>query len=530
MRLIPPPVRLMTLIALLSGAAVGTARAQTSLYVPADDPKLPLLEHLIRRGDVVDPTPMVRPMRRAEVLAALRAAETVDPDSPFAWQEEIDGGDVRKARLIRSLIEYWGEPELADSLTSWGFSFKAGAQGYTTPRRDLLHPVDDEDIEPYFEAGVSLVHGPFALATRTIMDRRLFADPDWTGRKTEQDGPLVYRFPEAYVSLQGKYGELLLGVLTRNWGPVGDPGFSIGDIRYPQGEIGVRIGTGRFRLLASAQPLTEGRTADGQRIERGFFAHRLSFQFFPSLNVAVWETAVIGRQERGFDSRFTNIAAPLILMRTFGFRDDLNTMTGLDVHWRASRRLLVETQLAFDEPPPPTKRRSGRPPRWGGTFAVSGGAGPTLGWRLGSTWATSIALRTSGVTENFIDDGVGIGRNFIDNVGFSGALSIPVGTGWLVSPEVNYFLQGEGRIQDAIPSREELLPGTLPILLSGVESRTLRLGGSLSGKSGPFELQGAGGWNRVIDADHIPGRTTSRFEGRVQMSLGFRLGGVFDAR
>ncbi|MDX2207538.1 MAG: hypothetical protein SFU57_07830 [Gemmatimonadales bacterium] len=530
MRFIPHAIRFAAGLAVLLAGAVAEAHAQASLYVPADDPKLPLLEHLIRRGDVVDPTPMVRPFRRSEVLAALRAANVVDPDSPFAWQEQMDGGEIRKARLIQSLIEYWGEPELGDTLAGWSFAIEAGAQGYTTPRRDLLHPVDGDDVEPYFEVGASLVHGPFAIASRAIADRRLFADPDWTGRKTEANGYLVYRFPEAYVSMQGKYGELLLGVLTRNWGPVGDPGLSISDIRYPQGEIGVRIGTGRIRLLASAQPLTDGATNDGQRIERGFFAHRLSVQLSRTLNLALWETAVVGRQDRGFDSRFTNIAAPLILLRTFGFDDDLNTMTGIDVHWRASPGLLVETQLAFDEPPRPTKRRSGRPQRWGGAAALSGALGPSLGWRVGSTWATAVAFQTGNATQNFIDDGVGLGRNFNDNLGFSGAVSIPVGTGWLLSPEVNYFLQGEGRIQDALPPREELFDGALPIILTGVESRTLRLGGSISGKSGPFELQGAGGWNRVADADHIPGRTTNRFEGRVQMSLGFRLGGVFDAR
>lgn len=513
--------------------SLGLARegmGQASLYVPTDDPKLPLLENLIRRGDIVDPTPMVRPFRRSEVLAALRAADTLDLDGPYAWQQPVSTGEAKTARLIKTLIAYWEEPSLTDSLAGWSVHLKAGGQAYTTPRRDLLHPVDDEDVEPFFEGGASFVHGPIAVASRVVGDRRLFADPDFTGRKTTQDGYLVYQFPEAYVSLQTRFGEILFGVLTRNWGPVGDPGFSIGDIRYPQGELGIRIGSGRFRLLASAQPLTEETNADGMRIERGFFAHRLSLQVSPSLNLAVWETAVVGREERGFDLRFANIAAPLILLRTFGFGDDLNTMTGVDVHWRASRRLLVETQLAFDEPPPPIGRRSGRPPRWGGTFALSGALGSALGWRIGSTWATSIALRTGSATENFIDDGVGVGRNFSDNIGLSGSVSIPVGTGWLVSPEVNYFLQGEGNIQDPIPSREELLPGNLPIFLSGLESRTFRLGASVTGKSGHFELQGSGGWNRVQNAGHQPGRTTNRFEGRVRMTLGFRLGGVFDVR
>ena len=45
--------------------------AQASPYLPLDDPRLPLIEHLIARGDIADPSPMVRPFRRADALRVL---------------------------------------------------------------------------------------------------------------------------------------------------------------------------------------------------------------------------------------------------------------------------------------------------------------------------------------------------------------------------------------------------------------------------------------------------------------------------
>src|SRR6476620_5860827 len=56
-------------------------RAQASPYLPLDDPRLPLLEHLIERGDIEDPSPMVRPFRRRDAVRVLAAADTAGAPS-----------------------------------------------------------------------------------------------------------------------------------------------------------------------------------------------------------------------------------------------------------------------------------------------------------------------------------------------------------------------------------------------------------------------------------------------------------------
>src|SRR5689334_21688421 len=58
-------------------ASRGTlARAQASPFLALDDPRLPLLEHLIARGDIPDPSPMMRPFRRVDAARALAAADS----------------------------------------------------------------------------------------------------------------------------------------------------------------------------------------------------------------------------------------------------------------------------------------------------------------------------------------------------------------------------------------------------------------------------------------------------------------------
>ena len=77
-----PRPRHAWLAAVLLGALAPTrGAAQSSPYLPLDDPRLPLLEHLIARGDIADPSPMVRPFTRADALRVLADADTGGPAS-----------------------------------------------------------------------------------------------------------------------------------------------------------------------------------------------------------------------------------------------------------------------------------------------------------------------------------------------------------------------------------------------------------------------------------------------------------------
>src|SRR5688572_7661391 len=111
-----------SLFLVLAGTVLLHARlvAQASPNVPLDDPRLPPVEHLIARGTIPDPSPMIRPFGRSDVIQSLRRADTT--------KGSVD------AELVRRLSAEFTDLEGA----RWGAEARVGAQAYTRARRDLL--------------------------------------------------------------------------------------------------------------------------------------------------------------------------------------------------------------------------------------------------------------------------------------------------------------------------------------------------------------------------------------------------------
>ena len=143
----PPAVRALRAAVLLGALAPAGAAAQASAYIPLDDPRLPLLEHLIARGDVADPSPMVRPFRRTDAERALAAADTVGTPS---------SGPIRELRAAFDV----------PAGDRWRVAVRAGGQAYSHVRRDLLHPLGADGVRPYGELAGEAVMGPFVLVSR----------------------------------------------------------------------------------------------------------------------------------------------------------------------------------------------------------------------------------------------------------------------------------------------------------------------------------------------------------------------------
>ena len=142
----PGPMRPLLLAAALAGALASTrAHAQASPYIPLDDSRLSLLEHLITRGEIEDPSPMVRPFRRADAVQALGAADTMG------------------STAIRNIIGQM-RGDFSDSAgNAWSLEGRAGGQGYTHARRDLLHPAGAGRVRPYAELSAWATFGNLAL-------------------------------------------------------------------------------------------------------------------------------------------------------------------------------------------------------------------------------------------------------------------------------------------------------------------------------------------------------------------------------
>jgi hypothetical protein len=488
-----------TLVALAAAAVPQVVRAQGSPYIALDDPRLPMLELLIARGDVQDPSPQVRPLLQRTVVAALHAAMARDSTGA-------------SARLVRELLRAW---ELPPAEAWWRVAPRGGVQAYTQGRRDLLAPGGVGNLQPYVDAALTMSVGDVTASIRPAFEPALADDPDY--HPVGSVGNLShYRFVEAYATAQWKWGGVHLGQMSRNWGPVGLPGIPISDFAYPRTDLSIWFGNRTIRFEALVAPLSDGVTDSGAVVTRLFAAHRLQVRVRDNLDLAFWEATVSQRSAGAPDATILN---PFILMtfgRQFGIGDRRNTMLGGDATWRPVPRLRLELQGAIDDwtfdPANPY------PNRFGLGFVASGPLAGAAAWRASYAMSSSLAFHTFDPNENFTDAGVGIGRNFIDNDQFSLSVSVPVRDHWLVTPQLDLRRQGQGQINDPFP--DAATAATLPTLFIGTRRDTWQATVGVSGQEQGLAVTGQAGFQ------HVTNSGATEFVGRVQATIGFRLGGV----
>ena len=493
------------LLAAAFAAAIAPARAaaQASAYIPLDDPRLPLLEHLIARGDIAEPSPLVRPFRRADAERVLAAADT--------------NGESPVASLIRRLRQGLDE----GPGNSWSLGGRGGGQAYTHARRDLLHTAGPSGARPYFELRGAATFGSLVLVTRPVVEPRVTDDPDWPGRR---DLDVAGRMADAYISGQFRFASLFYGHMDRNLGPPGVPGLPLSGYSYERQGLGLEIGTDDLRLSALATELQDEIDSLGQTVHRYYFVHRLQGRLSRRLSLALWEGVVLAGADRNFETRYRNPLSLSYLASTIGLGDRGNVLLGADLRWQALGRTTFSAQVALDDFW--YRNRERNRDRWAFTVGAEGPLLQTAAWHAMYTQVSSLALRAFNPHENFTDAGVGIGRNFTDHDQLSLRLTLPVRDRWLLSPELSVLRQGEGRINEPypVPDANGVLP--TPALFIGVVERTFRGAVGVSGAAGPLELSGNAGLHHVVNTGHQQGRTVNRFVGRIQATLGFFRRGV----
>ncbi len=492
------------------GGVIGgpaAAGAQASPFLPLDDTRYPLLEHLIARGDIDDPSPMLRPFRRADVLRALAASDTA-PGRP--------GG-----ALIRRLhTEFAGDT----IRKGWSTEVRIGGTMYTQKRRDLLHLGGQRDWNPYLDIGLQGVIGPLVLSVRPALEPRLIGDPDWPN--TTQDN-LTGRLIEGYISGQLRWGSLTYGQLDWNWGPVGLPGIPLSNVGYQRPAIALDLRVKPIRLTALASTLRRETDSLGQIVNRFYFAHRLEAQLSRRFRMALWEGILIQGVGQNFDFAYANPLAPSVLTNGFGISDQpSNTIIGSDLSWRAFGRTTLQAQLALDDFW--FNRREQKQDRWAFTLMGFGPLGRQLGWRALYTQVSSLALRTFSPVENLTDARVGIGRHFTDQDRASLYVSVPVRRRWALTPELTFQRQGEGTIITPYPRLGPDSVQTTPMLFIGTVEKTYRVSLGVSGREGPLDLTADAGFHHMTNDRNQPGVSANRFVGRIQATLAWRRRGSLD--
>ncbi|MFN0179415.1 MAG: hypothetical protein ACKVZ0_11505 [Gemmatimonadales bacterium] len=484
---------------------------QASPYLPIDHPVSPLVEFLITRGHLVDPTPQIRPLRRLDVVRAIDSSR-LDPGSPAD----------RIAREVRLALE-----ERPDD-TWYRIEPQVGFQSFTSARRDPFHPAGEGGVRPFVEATLAARFGPLVAVSRPMAENRLKLDPDWSGGSLQRQKNQAYRFADAYFSAQFKHVRLFYGQMDRNWGPAGSLGLSIANYGYPRTDLGLDIVLRDLQLQIIGTSLTPMRSSTGVDHRRYFLAHRLNARVTKRLHLALWETTVLSGPPESTPASPYN---PLVLFSfpiQLGLPDERNTTIGGDLTWRAAPGLRLEAQAMIDDrwrgKPDSVTGEVAHPGRWAFTVAGSGALGRRMAWRTSVSTISALAYRTIDSAQSFVDRGVGIGPNFTDLIRVDARVEVPVGTRWILAPELTWLRQGEGRIDAPFPAGPALT--ATPELLIGTVAGTVRIGASLAGRVRGVSLQGAAGWQRTTDADHIVGRRNDRFEARLQATIGTVLSGV----
>jgi hypothetical protein len=476
--------------------------AQGSPNVPLDDPRLPLVELLITRGSIQDPSPMHRPFRRADLVVSLERADSTP------------GSD---STLVRTLLNEYRE--LAAPYR-YAVGVRGGFQATTSDRwRDLMHPTGDGGIYPYLDVLLEGVFGPVVAVSRPAIEPRITDDPDWPGRT---DLTVAGRMVEAYIGFQFKnWGRFWFGQFDQNWGPVNYFGVPLSNFAYPRNYLGLDVGSRDVRLVAQVTQLRDETDSLGQAIKRYHFMHRLGVQFSPKWYAALWETTVWSGVDRSTDGTFINPVGLLLLSNQYGEGDKGNIVVGADVSWRVAKRATIQVQLAIDDLQfESIDDSTSYPNRWAFTVTGFGALGKHMAWQALYTQASNLAFRTGNPHDNFENAGVGIGRGYPDMDYLSLSVSIPVMNHWMISPDAVFQRQGPSRITQPAPIDPDDIRDT-PAFLSKPIEYGYRLGVTFSGRQGPFDIQGSGGLYHVTNEGNIDGVSDTRFEGKIQALLRF---------
>jgi hypothetical protein len=226
---------------LLVAFAPSAARAQqASPYVPLSHWATPHLEALIASGAIRDPSPLLRPFRRADAVRELRGADTTTATAAVR-------GSIR--RLLAEL----------DAPTTGGVSYRAdlfvALRSATQARATDVRDSGPGGTWPSFGGWGDATVGPIVLATSLVGDYRLEDDPDYRGGKV---GPTTRkvptRMPVAYLSAQFGFGEVLFGALPANWGPAFVEGLGLSPEPFSYDALLVRLGPRRRHVRLGRGP------------------------------------------------------------------------------------------------------------------------------------------------------------------------------------------------------------------------------------------------------------------------------------
>ncbi len=494
-----------TLPLLLLLATAGGLRAQgASPYVPLEHWAMPYVEHLIAAGVIRDPTPLTRPLRQADLVAALQAADTA---RATATTRRVVG------RLLTEFRALVGDHYRVEG--------SAGVAAATEPLRDPLavgRGVPRLPMGPsraFVSADVTLTaqFGPFVAATHPTEDTRLRFDPQWYDSR--RNG---LRAAEAYLSAQGRYGEVFFGILDRSWGPSGIPGLLLSDNPYNMDHLYIRVGTPALQLQAIATELDPATDSTGAAVNRFMLQHRLYVHPRGRWSMALWEGSVWSGPGRQPEPWYLNVLNVGLLVQTYAGAGNVNNFLGLEVERRAATTVFA--QMMLDDIQYEHRVATDRKPAsYGLTLGAKGSVHSAASWMAFYTQVANLTYRNEDNFQIPLFRGLGIGRNFDDYDQATVKIGLLGPSGVLLQPELTFLRQGEGD-----PRLPHPLPPTYPTtatLFQGVVERTWRMALGGDWHEDHWGVSANGGVHFVKNAGHVTGASATHFVGSVGVKFRF---------
>ncbi len=482
-------------------SAAPLAAQTASPYVPLHHWSMPYVEYLISGGVIADPTPLTRPLKQADLVLALEAADT------------IRLGAATKATVRQLLREF--RPRVRGPRYRVELGAGLAAASYTV--RDPLElgrgVPPRQAVRRGFASGTGqllLAFGPFVGVSHAAVDTRLQYDPDWTATTDN-----ATRWEEGYVSGQWRHGEVFFGILDRNWGPSGIQGVLLSDDPYSMDHLYLSIGTERVRVAAIATQLDSRTDSSGAIVNRYMIHHRFWIRPRGRWTVSLWEAAVLSGVGRQLEPWYLNVAT-ISALRQGSTGTNANSFVGLDLERRAGTTLFG--QFMLDDIQVSRKTVSDLKPT---SYAFTVGAKGRLrsraaAWTLFYTQVANLTYRNEDNLQVPLYHFLGTGRNFADYDQLTATASWLARVGVLLQPEVTVLRQGEGDPRLPHP----LVPAypTTATLLQGVVERTIRLAVNADWQYRGLSVTAGGGVHLIHNAGHVTGASDTRWVGSIGLT------------
>jgi len=490
-------------------ATPGLFAQQASPYVPLQHWTMPYVEQLIASGVLADPTPLTRPIRQADLVRALEAADTARAS-----------GRVRA--MIRLLL---AELRPRARAPQYRVDADAGLAAATYPFRDPLEQGRGVPPRPYgasrmfgsVGAQLQLQLGPGIAVMHLYEDSRLRYDTDWYD--TRRNG---LRAAEAYLAGQWRYAEVFFGILDRNWGPSSVQGLLLSDNPYNLDHLAIRFGVPAVQLQAVVTQLDTRTDASGAPVNAYMLQHRFYVRPRGRWTFSLWEGSVWSGVGRQAEPWFLNVLNIGYLVGSYG-NGNVNSFLGFDLERRGSVTLFGQIMLddKIWEGPQPGQPESYKPASYGFTVGAKGGVGSqATAWTVFYTQVANLTYRNEDNLQVPLFHGLPTGRNFADYDQATAKLSILARPGLLVEPELTLVRQGEGDPHLLHPTVPEY--PTTPTLFQGVMERTYRIALGGSWQRHRFGLSGSGGVHFVQNAGHVQGATATHWVGTLGVTYRIR--------